>query len=133
TAQEILADTGGAIDAFVAGVGTGGTITGVGEVLKAQIPSLLIVAVEPALSQVLAGKPPATHAIQGIGAGFVPAVLNRGLIAEVVPCEDRAAFDMAGRLAGEEGITAGISRGGAAWVAVEIAGRLGAGKAVVTV
>ncbi len=133
TAQEILADTNGAIDAFVAGVGTGGTITGVGEVLKAEIPAILIIAVEPAASRVLAGKPAAMHAIQGIGAGFVPAVLKRDLIDEVIACDDRAAFDMAGRLAREEGITAGMSSGAAVWAAVEIAKRLGEGKRVVTV
>ena len=133
TAREIIADTNGAIDVFVAGVGTGGTITGVGEVLKSEIPNIRIVAVEPAASQVLGGKAPATHAIQGIGAGFVPAVLNRGVIDEVLACDDRAAFDMAGRLAREEGITAGMSSGAAVWAAVEIAKRLGTGKRIVTV
>jgi cysteine synthase A len=133
TAQEILEDTGRAIDAFVAGVGTGGTITGVGEVLRQELPAIRIVAVEPAPSQVLGGRAPAMHAIQGIGAGFVPGVLKRELIDEVVACEERAAFDMAGRLAREEGITAGMSGGAAVWAAVEIAKRLGAGKRVVTV
>ena len=130
---EILADAGTAIDAFVAGVGTGGTITGVGAVLKQAIPTIRIVAVEPAASQVLAGKAPTTHAIYGIGAGFVPAVLQRDLIDEVIACDDRAAFDMAGRLAREEGITAGMSSGAAVWAAVEVAKRLGPGKRVVTV
>ena len=133
TAQEILRDTNSAIDAFVAGVGTGGTITGVGKVLKQELPAIRIVAVEPAPSQVLAGRPPARHAIQGIGAGFVPGVLERDLIDEVVACDERAAFDMAGRLAREEGITAGMSGGAAVWAAVEIARRLGTGKQVVTV
>ena len=133
TAQEILQDTGRAIDAFVAGVGTGGTITGVGEVLRQELPAIRIVAVEPAASQVLGGRAPAMHAIQGIGAGFVPGVLKRDLIDEVVACDERAAFDMAGRLAREEGITAGMSGGAAVWAALEIAKRLGAGKRVVTV
>ena len=133
TAQEILADTNSAIDAFVAGVGTGGTITGVGEVLKKAIPNIRVIAVEPAQSQVLGGKSPAMHAIQGIGAGFVPAVLARDVIDEVIACEDRAAFDMAGRLAREEGITAGMSSGAAVWAAVQIAQKLGPGKRVVTV
>jgi cysteine synthase A len=133
TAREILDDTNRAIDAFVAGVGTGGTITGVGEVLKQELPAIKIIAVEPATSQVLAGKSPAMHAIQGIGAGFVPGVLARSLIDEVMPCDERAAFDMAGRLAREEGITAGMSGGAAVWAAVQIAKRLGAGKRVVTV
>lgn len=133
TAQEILADTNGAIDALVAGVGTGGTITGVGEVLRREIPHLRIIAVEPASSQVLAGKPVAPHAIQGLGAGFVPGILNRDLIDEVVACEDRAAFEMARRLAREEGITAGMSSGAAVWAAVEIARRLGPTKRVVTI
>jgi len=133
TALEILESTNRAIDAFVAGVGTGGTITGVGDVLKREIPAIKIIAVEPATSQVLAGKAPAMHAIQGIGAGFVPSVLKRDLIDEVIACDERAAFDMAGRLAREEGITSGMSGGAAVWVAVEIAKRLGAGKRIVTV
>jgi len=133
TAKEILVDTNSAIDVFVAGVGTGGTITGVGEVLKQAIPNIRIVAVEPASSQVLGGKPAAMHAIQGIGAGFIPAVLKRDLIDEVIACDDRAAFDMAGRLAREEGITAGMSSGAAVWACVQIAQKLGPGKRVVTV
>jgi cysteine synthase len=133
TALEILEDTNRAIDAFVAGVGTGGTITGVGEVLRRELPAIRIVAVEPVQSQVLAGRAPAMHAIQGIGAGFVPSVLKRELIDEVIACDERTAFDMAGRLAREEGITAGMSGGAAVWAAVEIAKRLGAGKRVVTV
>ncbi len=133
TAQEILRDTNGAIDAFVAGVGTGGTITGVGSELKKTIEGLRVIAVEPQTSQVLAGKAPAMHAIQGIGAGFVPGVLDRSVIDEVIAVADRAAFEMAGRLAREEGITAGMSSGAAVWAAVEVARRLGAGKRVVTV
>jgi cysteine synthase A len=133
TALEILNDTNRALDAFVAGVGTGGTITGVGEVLKRELPAIKIFAVEPATSQVLGGRAPAMHAIQGIGAGFVPKVLERSLIDEVIACDERAAFDMAGRLAREEGITAGMSGGAAVWAAIEIAKRLGTGKRVVTV
>jgi len=133
TAIEILEDTNRALDAFVSGVGTGGTITGVGEVLKREVPAIMIVAVEPASSQVLGGKAPAMHAIQGIGAGFVPKVLERSVIDEVLACDERAAWDMAGRLAREEGITAGMSGGAAVWAAVEIARRLGKGKLVVTV
>ena len=133
TAREILADTNGAIDAFVAGVGTGGTITGVGEVLKNAIAGIRVIAVEPVSSQVLGGKAPAMHGIQGIGAGFVPGVLKREVIDEVFACDDRTAFDMARRLAREEGITAGMSSGAAVWAAVEIARRLGPGKRVVTV
>lgn len=133
TAQEILDDTNSAFDVFVAGVGTGGTITGVGSVIKAAIPGVRIVAVEPAGSQVLAGKAPAMHAIQGIGAGFVPRVLDRALIDEVIACDDRAAFDMARRLAREEGITGGMSSGAAVWAAVQVAEKLGAGKRIVVV
>jgi cysteine synthase len=133
TAREILDDTNSAFDAFVAGVGTGGTITGVGAVIKAAIPGVRVIAVEPAGSQVLGGKAPAMHAIQGIGAGFVPGVLDRAIIDEVIACDDRTAFDMARRLAREEGITAGMSSGAAVWVAVQVAQRLGAGKRVVTV
>jgi cysteine synthase len=133
TAREILDDTNSAFDAFVAGVGTGGTITGVGTVIKEAIPGVRVIAVEPTGSQVLQGKSPSMHAIQGIGAGFVPSVLDRSVIDEVIACDDRAAFDMARRLAREEGITAGMSSGAAVWVAVQVAQRLGAGKRVVTV
>lgn len=133
TAEEILRDCDGALDAFVAGVGTGGTITGVGQRLKQALPAVRIVAVEPAGSSVLQGKPPSMHAIQGIGAGFVPPVLDRGVIDEVLACDDRAAFAMAGRLAREEGVTAGMSGGAAVWGAVELATRLGPGKRVVAI
>ena len=133
TAREILRDTGGKIDAFVAGVGTGGTITGVGERLKQEVPGVRIVAVEPAASPVLGGGTPGQHAIQGIGAGFVPSVLNRSVIDEVLACDEQSAFDMARRLAREEGVTAGLSGGAAVWGAVEIARRLGPGRRVVTI
>jgi cysteine synthase A len=133
TAREILRDTGGVLDAFVAGVGTGGTITGVGETLKAEVPGVRIIAVEPAGSAVLAGRCAGQHAIQGIGAGFVPALLNRDVIDEVLACDEQAAFDMAGRLAREEGLSPGPSGGAAVWGAVEIARRLGRGKRVVTI
>ncbi len=133
TALEILRDTDGALDAFVAGVGTGGTITGVGARLKQDLPSLLVVAIEPKSSAVLGGGSPAVHTIQGIGAGFVPGVFDRSVIDEVLACEDRVAFDMAGRLAREEGVSAGLSGGAAVWGAVEIAKRLGPGRRVVVV
>jgi cysteine synthase A len=133
TALEILRDTGGALDAFVAGVGTGGTITGVGAVLKQKLPDVKVFAVEPATSPVLGGGCAAQHGIQGIGAGFVPGVLDRKIIDEVLACDDKSAFDMAARLAREEGVTAGISGGAAVWAAVEIARRLGPGKRVVAV
>jgi len=131
TAQEILRDTGGALDAFVAGVGTGGTITGVGSVLRREVPHVRLVAVEPAASPVLGGGAPSRHPLQGIGAGFVPAVLDRSLIDEVIACEDFAAFEMVGRLAREEGISAGPSGGAAVWAAAEVARRLGPGKRVI--
>jgi cysteine synthase A len=133
TAEEILRDTGGKLDAFVAGVGTGGTITGVGRRIKQDVPGVRVVAVEPSASRVLSGGAPAMHAIQGIGAGFVPGVLQRDVIDEVLACDDKTAFDMAARLAREEGITAGPSAGAAVWGALEIAKRLGAGKRVVTI
>jgi len=133
TAQEILRGTDGEVDAFVAGVGTGGTITGVGEVLKKRNPQIKVVAVEPAFSAVLSGKPAGQHHIQGIGAGFVPEVLNRSVIDEIIPVEDMDAYTMARRLAREEGILAGISAGAAVWAAIKVATRLGQGKTVVAV
>lgn len=132
TAREIIAATGGRIDAFVAGVGTGGTITGVGEVLKAQQPDVRIVAVEPAKSPVLAGGKAGIHGIQGIGASFVPGVLNRGVYDELVEVKDEDAFAMTARLTREEGLLAGISSGANVWAALQVAQRLGAGKTVVT-
>ncbi len=133
TAQEILAATGGKIDAFVAGVGTGGTITGVGEVVKARSPKVTVVAVEPKASAVLSGKPPGPHKIQGIGAGFIPDVLNRSIIDRIIQVDDNDAFATSERLSKEEGIFAGISSGAATWAALLVAQELGRGKTVVVV
>ncbi|MSR82875.1 MAG: cysteine synthase A [Candidatus Latescibacteria bacterium] len=132
TAREILEATGGRLDAFVAGVGTGGTITGVGEVLKAEVPGIRIVAVEPARSPVLSGGKPGLHGIQGIGAGFVPAVLVRALIDEVVTVEDEEAFHFTRRLAREEGLLVGPSSGANVAAALRVAQKLGPGKRLVT-
>ena len=132
TAAEILAQVGH-LDAFVAGVGTGGTITGVGEILKDALPGVEIVAVEPAGSPVLSGGSPGRHKIQGIGAGFVPEVLNAEAIDQVIQVADENAAKTARRLAREEGILAGISSGAAAWAAMQVAWRLGKEKTVVTV
>ncbi len=134
TAREILASTNGRIDAFVAGVGTGGTITGVGEVLKREIPDIRIIAVEPEHSAVLSGGArPVPHAIQGIGAGFVPEILNRDLIDQILTCSDEDAFVTARRLASEEGISAGLSGGAAVWGALRVAADLAPKQRVVTV
>jgi len=133
TAQEILRAVEGEIHAFVAGVGTGGTITGVGEVLKKRYPQLRVVAVEPLSSAVLSGKPAGNHRIQGIGAGFVPEVLDRSVIDEIIPVEDMDAYTMARRLAKEEGVLAGISAGAAVWAALKVAEQLGKGKTVVVI
>jgi len=123
TAVEIWNDTNGDVDVFVAGVGTGGTITGVGEVLKAKKPSVKIVAVEPAKSPVLSGGKPGPHKIQGIGAGFIPAVLNQSIIDEIVTVDETDAGTIAKKLAKDEGILAGISAGAAVWAALTIASR----------
>jgi cysteine synthase A len=134
TAVEIWDDTDGAVDALVAGVGTGGTITGVGEALKERKPSLAVVAVEPAASPVLSGGAPAPHGIQGIGPGFVPGVLNRAIIDEIVLVTDADALSMTRRLAREEGIFAGISSGAAVHAACAVAARPAlAGCTIVTI
>jgi cysteine synthase A len=123
TAEEIWRDTGGKVDVIVAGVGTGGTITGIAEVMKSRRPGFRAVAVEPADSPVLSGGKPGPHKIQGIGAGFVPDVLRVDLIDEVVQVKDEDAKATARRLAREEGILAGISSGAAAWAALLVASR----------
>ncbi len=123
TAEEIWEDTDGGVDIFVAGVGTGGTITGVGEFLKAKKPSVKIVAVEPAGSPVLSGGNPGPHKIQGIGAGFIPGILNTSIIDEIIKVTDKDADVMARRIIREEGILAGISSGAAMWAALTIAER----------
>lgn len=123
TAEEIWRDTGGEVDVFVAGVGTGGTITGVGEVLKERKPGVQLVAVEPAGSPVLAGGQPGAHKIQGIGAGFVPLVLNTGILDEIIHVTDDQAMAAARSLAVEEGLLVGISSGAAAHAARELAAR----------
>jgi cysteine synthase A len=134
TAVEIWDDTGGEIDAFVAGVGTGGTITGVGRFLKARRPSVQVIAVEPATSAVLSGQPAGQHLIQGIGAGFVPDIFDREAIDEIVTVSERAAYDCARRLAREEGILAGISSGAALWAALRVGKRPAmAGKTIVVI
>ncbi len=134
TAEEIWADTGGEIDVLVCGVGTGGTITGVGQVLKARKPDVRIVAVEPEDSAVLSGGEPGPHKIQGIGADFIPVIMDISLIDEVLTIGNETSFDMARRLARIEGIPGGISSGAAVAAAVEIAERKGmAGKRIVVI
>jgi cysteine synthase A len=134
TAEEIWRDTGGEVDMLISGVGTGGTITGVSEVIKPRRPGFRAIAVEPAASAVLSGKPRGPHPIQGIGAGFIPDVLRVDLIDEVITVENEDAFETARRLAREEGILAGISSGAATWAAARVAARPeNAGKVIVVV
>jgi len=134
TAEEIWTDLDGKVDVFVAGVGTGGTITGVGEVLKERNPQVRIVAVEPAGSAVLSGGKPGPHRIQGIGAGFVPEILNRDVIDEVVTVTDDDAIETARALAAREGVLAGVSGGAAVWAALQVGARPeSSGKRIVVI
>ena len=133
TAEEILNATDGKVDAFVSGVGTGGTVTGVGEVLKTLNSEVLIVAVEPEKSNVLAGGSAGRHEIQGIGAGFIPSVLNMEVLDRIVAVSEEDAFEMARRLAREEGMLVGVSAGANVWASLQVAKELGPGKRVVTV
>jgi cysteine synthase A len=134
TAEEIWRDTDGKVDIFLAGVGTGGTLTGVGEVLKARNPNVQIYAVEPANSPVLSGGEKGAHAIQGLGAGFVPSILNTQIYGNVITVTNEDALATARALAEKEGILAGISSGAAAWAALELAKKPeNAGKLIVTV
>ena len=123
TGPEIWEDTDGAVDIFVAGVGTGGTLTGVGEYLKSRNPAVRVAAVEPASSPVLSGGSAGAHQIQGIGAGFVPAVLNREVCDEIITVEDGDAFAAGRRVGRSEGILVGISSGAAVWAALQLARR----------
>jgi cysteine synthase A len=132
TAQEILRQFE-RVDAFVAGVGTGGTITGVGEVLREKMPGVKIYAVEPASSAVLSGEDPGFHRIQGIGAGFVPEILNTSVYDDVIRVADADAARYTRRLAREEGVLVGISAGANTFAALQVARQLGKGKTVVTV
>jgi cysteine synthase A len=134
TAEEIWNDTDGQVDIVVSGVGTGGTITGVGQVLKTRKPSVKMVAVEPAASPVLSGGQKGPHPIQGIGAGFVPAILDREVVEEIITVENADAFDLARRAAREEGLLVGISSGAAIWAALQLAARKeNAGKLIVVI
>ncbi len=123
TGPEIWEDTDGKVDIFVAGVGTGGTVTGVGEYLKSQNPDVKVVAVEPATSPVLSKGTPGAHKIQGIGAGFVPDVLNTGVYDEIIAVENEAAFATGKKIGKSEGVLVGISSGAAVWAAIELAKR----------
>ncbi len=133
TAREILEGTDGQLDAFVAGVGTGGTISGVGEVLKREVPGVRVIAVEPERSPVLSGGEPGLHGIQGIGAGFVPPILRQDVIDEVVRVTDETAFAYTRRLAKEEGLLVGPSSGANVAAALRVAASLGPGKRLVTI
>ncbi|GLI85244.1 cysteine synthase A [Rossellomorea marisflavi] len=133
TGPEIVEQMGDQLDAFIAGIGTGGTITGVGEVLKEKYPDIKLYAVEPSDSPVLSGGKPGPHKIQGIGAGFVPEILNTSLYDEVIQVGKEEAFDYARRAASEEGILGGISSGAAIYAANEVAKKLGKGKKVLAI
>ena len=134
TAEEIWADTDGQVDIFVSGVGTGGTVTGVGEALKEKKPGVQVIAVEPAASPVLSGGNRGPHPIQGIGAGFVPGILNTAVYDEIIQVPNDAALDTARRLAREEGLLVGISSGAAVWSALQVAERPeNAGKLIVVI
>ncbi|HBT49547.1 MAG: Cysteine synthase [Caldanaerobacter subterraneus] len=133
TAKEIIEDFKEGLDAFVAGIGTGGTITGVGRVLKKVFPDIKIVGVEPYSAAVLSGKEPGPHKIQGIGAGFIPKVLDREVLDEVIPVKDEDAFEMTRILAKKEGVLAGISTGASLWAALNVAKKLGKGKKVLAI
>jgi cysteine synthase A len=134
TAEEIWEDTGGKVDIFIAGVGTGGTLTGVGEILRERNPQVEIIAVEPTASPVLSGGQPGAHKIQGIGAGFVPEILNTALINRVIQVEDEAAYATSRLIAKREGLIVGISSGAAAWAALELAkDPANAGKEIVVI
>ncbi|KAB3531463.1 cysteine synthase A [Alkaliphilus serpentinus] len=133
TAEEIWSQMEGNIDAFVAGVGTGGTITGVGEILKKKNKNIKIVAVEPEKSPVISGGQPGPHKIQGIGAGFIPSILNTKIIDEIIKVEDEVAMEFARKTASTEGVLVGISSGAAIYAALEVAKDLGKGKQVVVV
>ena len=134
TGPEILKALGGKVDVLVAGVGTGGTITGAGEAIKAANPKARVIAVEPQSSAVLSGRSPGPHRIQGIGAGFVPAVLNREILDEIIPVPDEAAIETARLAAAREGLLAGLSCGAALWAAMQVAARPEArGQSIVVV
>ncbi len=133
TAREILEACDGKLDVFIAGVGTGGTITGTGEVLKEEIPHVKIVAVEPKTSAILSGQPLGRHNIQGIGAGFIPQILNRKIIDEVITVADKDAFQMTRRLGREEGLSVGISGGAVMVAALKVAEKLRPGQRIVVI
>ncbi|MHA0857635.1 cysteine synthase A [Paenibacillus sp. CMAA1364] len=130
---EAIESIGGTLDAFVAGIGTGGTITGAGEVLKQQYPDIKIYAVEPAASPILAGGKPGPHKIQGLGANFIPEILNQDIYDEIIHIENEEAFEYARRVATEEGILSGISSGAAVAAALKVAKQLGKGKRIVVI